>query len=902
MRTNQRYALLKYFNLNWLLLLLVILSGCSTKKNTFTRRVYHNLTSHYNGWWNGNESIKEGLYELEYGTRDNYSEVLPLFKIGNPGDETSIAPYADRAIEKGSMVIQRHSMYFNKKEYCSWIDDSYFLIGQAYFFKKEYQSARRTFEFILSKYDDKEMTIKARLWLARTFDRLEKFSKAQAELEILRAQAQDMTIPNKLIGFYEMVFANHYILQRKYEFAKPHLLTSLDYISKKDTRLRIQFILGQIYYREGNNEEAMSYFEKVIKRNPPYEMAFNAQINMAKCFDAESGNRDAIVKQLMKMLDDAKNFDYKDQIYYALAEIALKEKDSTQGLDYLCLSVASSISNDYQKSVSALQAADIFFGKQDYNNAQAYYDTTMMSLPKNYPDYEQIERKTGVLSSLVGNLIVIQEQDSLQKLARMDNAERNAIIDGIIAAYIEEEKRLQEEERARSEDLQLLQQASRSMNQSGGSGGSWYFYNPSAMSMGYSEFNKSWGKRKLEDLWRLSKKTAVSFDEFDDLLAEESDTTAADTTTLSTDPKKRETYLQNIPLSEEQMLASDEQIIDAFYNIGFVYKQGLKDLPASADAFFKLVERYPDTTINPYLLQSYFQLYLIHKALGNTDEAQVYSDLIISDFPDSDYARILIDPDYYKEIQKRINFVNNLYKDTWEAFKKDQHYLVLLNTDDVLISNPDHELIPKFLFLKALSIGSLESLDSLASSLNTLIHKYPGAEITPIAQDMLKKMLAKDQSLAERLGISGGQLAMEAQADAAQQQAKEEASIYAFNNKAMHYYILIADDREVKINPLKTKISDHNKRYHKLKDLTVSSVMLDQNKHMITVGNFLDSDQAKAYYLNIKKDRYVMGGMGDDVFSHFVISTDNYPVFYKDKDIDKYLLFFEEKYLSEDEK
>ncbi len=890
-----------YPGIGLLMIFAFVLSSCSTKKNTFTRRVYHNLAAHYNGWWNGNESLKEGVYELDFKTRDNYAEVLPALKSVPENEATSMAPYADRAIEKGSMVIQRHSMYFSQKEFCRWIDDSYFLIGRAYFYKREYQSARRTFEFILSKYDDQNMLIMARLWLVRTFDELEKYSKAQTELELLRTQVEDLEIPARMVGFYELVFANHYILQRDYKSAKPHLLTSLDYLRTKDTRLRVMFILGQIYYEEGDNQEAMAYFEKVIRKNPPYEMAFNAHIYMARCYDSESGNSEAIVKQLNRMLDDAKNHDFKDQIYYALSEIAFKQNDTTQGLDYLRLSVATSISNDYQKSVSALEAADIFFNRQDYENAQAYYDTTMLALPQDYPDYDQIERKTNVLSSLVSNMIIINEQDSLQMLAQMDEAERNEFIDGIIQKYIEEEKRRQEEEQARAADLQLLQQAGRSMNRPGAQGGGWYFYNPQAMSMGYSEFVKTWGKRKLEDLWRLSKKAAQSFDEFEDELAMGADSVAVDTSSISTDPKKRETYLQFIPLTEEQMLASNEQIIDAYYNNGFIYKQGLKDLPESESAFAQLVERFPDTSENKYLLQAYYQLYAINTDLGNKEEADHYRELIINNYPDSDYARILIDPSYYKEIEKRKNYVKNLYQDTYQAFRKGQYYLVLLNTEDVLKSNPDHELIPKFLLVRAMAVGDLESADSMAFALNEITMKYFSSDVGLIASDMLKLMMANDPDLAERLGISGGQMAQEAMAEAAKREAAKQESIYSDNPASMHYYLMIADDREVKINALKTKISDHNKRYHKLKDLSISSVMLDQNMHMITVGNFVDKHSAMEYFEAIGDDRYVMGGMGDDVYDHFVISTDNYPVFYKDKDVDKYLKFFEEKYTNKGE-
>ena len=201
--------------IGWMVLS-VGLSGCSTKKNTFTRRTYHNLTAHYNAYWNGNESFKEGVRSLDKNVKDNYTSVLPVYKYGTQQDAQSVIPNMDRAIEKSSKVIQRHSMYFKRKEYVRWIDDSYLLIGKAYLYKKEFPNAKRTFEFVTNRFSQEDSRYQAELWLARTYNQNKEFEKSVTILDNLNSSLKKDEAPASLEKEFVKVYANHYILQQQY--------------------------------------------------------------------------------------------------------------------------------------------------------------------------------------------------------------------------------------------------------------------------------------------------------------------------------------------------------------------------------------------------------------------------------------------------------------------------------------------------------------------------------------------------------------------------------------------------------------------------------------------------------------------------------------------------------------
>jgi tetratricopeptide (TPR) repeat protein len=843
------------------------------------------MTARYNVYFNGKESLNEGTIALFKGAKDNFTKVLPVFNFGTKQEAQQLNPQMDRAIQKASITIQKHSMPFDGTEKVKWIDDAYLMIGKAYFYKQEYFSARRTFNFIIQEYGYNDIKYTSMIWLALTYNQTGEYEKTEPLLNLITADISKGMVPYNIVKLLPQVYADLYIHQGYYDRAVDYLTEGIFYNPKRDLKTRMMFILGQIYQQSADFEKASLWYGKVIKRNPAYDMAFQAKINLAKSYDVNSGDRKQITKILTKMLKDDKNKDYKDQIYYALAEVAMRNNDTAVAIDYLRSSVSSSVNNNYQRSTSALTVADLYFAIPHYENAQAYYDTALTALPKDYPNYAEIERKTKILTDLVVNLITIQEEDSLQKLVNMSETDRNKVIDQLITAYNEEQARIAEQKKL-EEQLTVQEQATSFAGGPGSTGlpvgGKWYFYNQQTKDIGHAEFVKKWGRRKLEDLWRISDKQALA-------IIEEADTTAETTKSDSVvaaenNPTSREYYLKNLPFTEEKLAVSNKKILDAYFNSAKVYLDGLQDYDKSKDAFLLMNERFPE---NENKLISYYYLYKIYLKLGQAEQAEFYKNLIIKEYPDSDYAQVLSDPEYYTKIATEKNKVNVLYEETYKDYEAGQYFQVIAKSDLAFATYGDTmDLAPRFAFLKAISVGKIDVIDSLVSQLKMVIRKYPSSEVKPLAQSILAK-IAKDNP---EVKVESVDLPPEVVTPV------EAASPYKYNPNGQHLFMIVANSKEMRLNPFKVKLSDYNIKYYSIEGLTINSLVLDNENYLITVGNFNNAAKAKEYYDAITLSDYIYADLKPGTFYNFVISTENYPIFFKEKDIGGYSKFFEKNY------
>jgi len=868
---------------------LILISSCSTKKNTFTRRAYHNLTSHYNVYWNGMDQLRQGVKEYEKTITDNYALILPVYNYGDKASTGTISQYADVGITKSSKTIQKHSMVFNKKEYVKWIDDSYLLIGKSYYYKQDYGMARRTFEFVIKNYNKNEIKYEAMLWLGMSNVQMKDFKRAEPILDMLQNKINLGDAPEKFEGPLNLAYAQFNILQMKYDAAVPYLERAVELNPGRNMKTRCLFILGQLYQRDEEYANASEMYKSVIKRNASFEMEFNSKINMAQCYDTQSGDKDYIEKKLLRMLKDDKNKDYLDQIYYALAQVALKDFDTVTGITYLAMSVNKSVGNNYQKAISALALADIYFAIPRYAKAQAYYDSTMQFLPPTFPNYKEIKRKTTTLTDLVINLQIIEMEDSLQRLAAMSENDRLAVIDKIIKELVLEEQKRKIAEMEKRDNMNLFGSSEKGMaSVTGNKGGEWYFYNTNALSNGFSIFTKKWGRRKLEDLWFLSDKNIITFDDMgiegDTAMMAGTDTTGGkQQMEASANPQKREFYLKDIPMTPDMIETSNIRIIDAYYNAGFIYIDGLDDYGNSIESFETLLSRFPD---NIHFVPSCYELYILYGDLDNQPKSDYYRNLILNQFPETDYAKLLVNPDYYKEIQEKASQASKLYEETWLAFNNQQYYMVLHNYDQVRTDFPeDTTLIPKFEYLRALALGKVEVVDSLVAALQEIVEKYPEHEVKPLAVNILGYLNVQENAKGEPLEPEKTE------------PEDPSAKLYSYNPNSIHFYILIVNSGKFDVNALKIKLADFNAKYYRLDDLQVNSLVLDNSREMITGNNFNDARYAVDYLNAIQSSEYIYNKLENvGNYSDFVISVENYPVFYKNKDTDIYKRFFEKNY------
>lgn len=857
-----------------LTVVMVFALSCSTKKNTFTRRVYHNLTAHYNAYFNGKEALKEGRQELSKKQKDNYYNVLPVFELGTKSDAQSVYNFMDRAIEKGSKVIQKHSIFVKGEEHIKWIDDAFLLIGKSYFFKQEYDMAFQTFDHILTKYKGTNSRYEAIIWKAMVLTQKDRLEEAEAVLLSIEKKIEKNKASRAAQKLYPLAFADLLVKQQRYGDAIDYLKEGISLNKSKRIRTRLTFILAQVYQKNGNPDMANKYYRKVLGMNPIYDMEFATKINMAKNYEVTLGSSTEIKKILAKMLRDQKNIDYYDQIHYALAEIYLKENDKERAINHLKKSAQKSVSNDFQKSISYLKLGDLYFADADYTNAQVFYDSCLMVLPKNFPNYANIEYKTATLNDLVKNLNTVKLEDSLQMLSKLTPAEREQKIQEEINAILKEEARIKQEElnnASKPQDYQTVQQLN-----SGANG--WYFYNNSSLSFGYNEFMKKWGKRKYEDLWRLSNKiaTEVTFDDNGD----EADSTENPEDAKTTDNKDPKAYLAKIPLTEEAIAKSNLKISEALFNVGVIYKEALGEPEKAIEYFTKLVTRFPDSKQTP---AAYYNLYQIYVDAKNADKAQSVKSTLIQKFPDSDFALYLQDPNYAKTIEERNNRLSVIYKNAYQDYLSGNYTKVISVADSVLGNKADKNFTPKFDFLKAMSIGKSKGKNDFIEALKTVSTKYKDTEVQAEAKKMLAFFEAKTSDSTSSDGLNSGAV-------------KSGAALYTYDPNDFHFYIVVFDIKNIKTHELKNQFSNNNSKYFSTKGLVINTLYLNDQQQILNVGRFDNMPDALLYMGSVENNPGIMNMLGNVSFFHFVISAKNYPVFFKTKNLAEYLQFYEENY------
>ena len=868
---------------------LLLLEGCSTKKNTLTRRMFHNLTSHYNVYWNGEQSLKEGDKQLKATVKDDYTQVLRVYNYGTQQDGMSMNAKMDRALEKTSICVQKHSMKFNSRERVRWIDDAYLVMGKAHFYKHDYIPARRTFDFVATEYNYNDIAYVANLWLIKTYIQTEQYPRAIANIEQLQAKTAGLTkLPKDLMQNMDFTIADYYIAVKDYNNAMKYLQNGILYNKDRDTRTRAMFIMGQIYMLQDDSDRAIAQFKKVIKRNPEYEMSFESRMNMAKMGSAN--NAEQMYKMLNKMLRDPNNDDYLDRIYYAMAELALREGNENKALNYLRKSVAAFKDNRIQRTKSSLKAASMYFEKNNYELSQAYYDTAVNSMERQYPGYDSILNISQTLNELVMYASVVRDQDSLLRVAAMDSVQRNILIDHIIAQVIEQEER-EKAQREYEEQLALMGAATgevpKTSEPTSSAGSSWYFYNQTALSKGFTEFTRKWGMRRNEDNWRISDKQSMSAflngeDDNEEMTEAKNAKAKQDSLNASYTNHDRGYYLRDLPFDPEQKEVCDSLIADGLYNLGFLYMDRLNDLPRSIESYSSLDTRYPN---NPKELPSWYALYKLYKDIADEDNSLIYKNKILDKYPTSSYAQFINDPEYFKKLQEQEKESSDFYARTYEALEQGQYYRVKMNTERAMqLYEADTALMPRFAFLHAVASGRLVAVDTMAFELYRLVHNYPNHSITPYAQQVLQHINDEYQIglVLDNNGKDGGD-----------EPEVKKASPYIYNPNTEHFVMIVCNTKQVRVDPLQVRISDFNKREYRIRSFNIRSIILDDNNTIVTIGNFDNQSQAEDYITSMFLTDYVFGGIDTQSYTIKPISGINYPIFYQSKDLDEYIQFLE---------
>ncbi len=862
-------------------LTLLMLASCSTRRNTFPNRAYHTATSKFNVNFNGKEALKEGQASLKKSAKDNYITILPIYYYPPKQELMSSIGMFDKAIEKASKSIYKHSMLIRGKEYVKTMDDAYLLMGKAYFYKQDYRNAQRVLNYIEANYRDWGLAEEAMIYNARCAIKQEQYDRAYGILDAIFN-----TIADKKDKKIELKFN---LAQAEYQQTAPDgdLETCAEFLEeallckpKKEQKLRIYFILGQIYEATGNSKLATEYFTKVTKGTPSYEMEFSAQMHLAANYDGTESSKKLIMRDFNKMLEEEKNIDFKDQIYYAISEMCRIDEDNDCRKENLALSVSTSTNNYFQKTFSAITLADIYFSENEYMNAQNYYDSATMVMPKNYPNYKELTQKAGVLRELVDFLKVIDLQDSLQRIAELSAGERDAWVRKMIKEYTAEEERLKKEEADRMLALQATSNfANVNVNTTGSN--DWYFYNQGLVSAGAIDFARRWGNRKLEDNWRISSKQEMSFDEMDEMNSgdegedeEQYDEDGNLIVTREDDPKKPAFYTQDLPLTDSLMAISDSLVADAMYNAALIYVDLLKDYKRSNETFESLLERYPNHNFAP---ASCYLLYTNYKHLKSI-KSDEYKNIILTKYPNSDYAKLIQDPSYYKKLAEAAKTNEQKYEEAYRAYSsKNWKQTVTLCDAIIPILKKEDQLLPKFDYIKTVSKGQIFGEDTLRKSLHAIIANYPNDEVKNLAEIYLSILPppAAGEEIVTTTDSTGQVIT---------QTVAPEQSPFKFNADENHYVIILARVEKINVNNLKNNITDFNENYFKLYRLNSNSFYISQEEQMVTISRFRNKDAAMEYLEMFTISKEFKQLFDEQVITIYPMGASNYSTYYNKKD------------------
>ena len=886
----------RYTYISTLLVLLFMFSfSCSNKRNTFASRQYHDVTAYFNVLFNGKDAFKHGVKKAEKIEPTGFDEILPVFLFEFEEVPGLISSDMQRTIEKTKKTVEKHSItakpkrkkgmtkedrdFYNKKEFNIFIDNAYLLMGQANAFLRDYDEARKALEYAELEYPKESSIHETRLWLAIIQVQQGDIATAENSLKVLE---RDKNFPENLVTTLNAAWASLRIKQKNYSEAINYLKKSLEKAKGKTTKIRYNYILAQLNEQTGNKSEALNYYDKVLKMNPPYFTAFNAQ--MAKAFSYDSLTQKSDIRKILeKALKDNRNEEYLDQIYYALATIEKADNNIDKALEYYQKSISANGFNNRQKALSYNALANYYYDLPDYVKAYHYYDSSAKLIGTEHSRYEDISERVRQLRKLAENLEIIQTQDSLQKIAQLPESERNKLIDARIEQAMATEKAQQDELHKRQESIRQANLNS-SMNQNTSkASGQWYFYNTTALNLGLSDFEMRWGRRKLEDNWRRRNKGLQIQEEE----LEQGYENSKQSLTLSEAEKQKkqlsekdkEYYLVNVPVGDEDMKVSNDKVQNAMFNVGEAYRDDLHNYTTAIKAFEDLNNRYPNSVLQP---QAYIALYNLYTQQEDNDKATYYKNLMAQMYPNNLQVKAALDPDYIVQLQAEETAAEGAYMAAIYQYSQGNYIQALQMANQVINNEPNNRLLPQYHLLRVLSSDYGGDTTKYTKTISELIEKYPDSDVAKQAKSLLANLNMKDDF----------------SSIVSEPEKEQEPVIVNYSQTDGEHYFAVFVNNKDNINELKFNITARNADFYLNENYDVTEEDFGTNNKLILVGVLRNKESAMKYYIEIINDESnIFNGQSSSSYKVCIISDINLFLLRNSKYFPGYYEFFQKNYL-----
>ena len=890
--------------------------SCSTQKNTAQSRWWHSFNARYNTYFNGSQAFIEGNLEKEKGNKDNYTELIPLYTVGNKQSRDIGKGQFDRTIEKCEKAIHQHSIkakpewnsskrktakdreWLGRREYNPFLWKAWLLLGKAQFQKGAFDEAAATFSYMSRLYHTQPlMNGLARAWLAKCYTELG--WKYDAE-DVIRNMSRD-SMDFRAVKDWDYTYANYYIRLGDYQKAIPYLRKVIKHERRSIQRAREWFLMGQIQNLVGNREEAYRAFGKVIGCHPPYELEFNARIAQTEV--AASSDSRQMISKLRRMAASDNNAEYLDQVYYAIGNIHMTRRDTTEAIRAYEKGNRLSTRNGIEKGVLLLTLGNIYWEKEQFADAQRCYGEAIGLLDKERPDYEALSNRSKILDELVPYTNTIHLQDSLLALATMPEAERNKAIDRVIDALKKKEK----EER----DAQLEQEAAAAANASqaaradnnravtptmpSAGNGQWYFYNPTAVSQGKATFQRQWGKRENIDNWQRINQTVISLkgDSPEDQQDQEDPETAMDqerplspTDSIAADPHERDYYLAQIPFTTEQQAECHTLLQEALFRAGIILKDKMDHLRLSEQYLRRLTSDYPGYE---HADEAWYHLYLLYLRQGNHLQANNCISHLKAEHPESEWTILLTDPYYAENAKFGEHIEDSLYAATYEAFKQDRTDMVKANASLSAKRFPQGANRAKFLFIDGMSRLNDGDGDGCMELLREVVERYPDSEVSPLAGMIIK-------GVQDGRRLHGGKFDIGdvwTMRDITLTHDSTVVDTLSTERNQQYLFLLVYEPDSVNENQLLFEMARYNFTNFLVRNFEIQ-IDEDNGLHRMIISGFLSFDEAMQY----ARQLYGNNQMKEKLAScrSLIISEANLQLIGRQFSYDEYQQFYEQEF------
>lgn len=892
-----------------------------------------NLTAHYNYIYNSNALLTAHQLELFENYVDNYDQILPVY----------LGPEADNMQSGGSLnlkpmedIIKKAQAIILEKSYSNYLDDAYILLGKANFFNGNYFNASEYFDYTAKTYSKNTSSYLEGLnWKARSLMQLKRIKEANQVLDTLEALLPSIKSGKRLAEPFATL-AQMCIYLKNNAAAISYLKDAIKATTQSQNRIRWTYILAQLYEGQKSYNEAAVNYRKVERSNAPFEMYFNANLNRIRLRAQQRGDKADDQKELLALLRDDKNLDYNDQIYFQVAEGYAAKEAYEEAQKFYLLSVQSSTANQYQKGLSYLKIADLNFKQfRDYLKAKSYYDSTVNTLPKNYPGYDLILKKNQNLKYLTDRFEIIALEDTLQYISSQPEASRPGLIEGLVNPVIDAAAQTNNKIASRSNFPGNYTAAPTNKAQPQNS---FYFSNPTAISIGFNDFRKKWGNRKLENNWRQSIRSSAQ-ETIQDIAANTSGTPVSPDQTapvIKDKPMLVKQYTDALPLTPGSLLKSNQKIIDAYYEIASFYLQELEDPKEAEETYLTLLKRFPS---NNHLAAIYYSLFLINKG-SNESRSNEYKNKILADFPTSLYAKTILNPSFSAKQSELETAVNKKYNEVFVRYQKKEFSNVIQQVNET--SNAGQSLLsPQFAYLKAIAIGRTSHVDNLIVALDSIVARFPDDKlITPLVKghlayinthlnDFRKRQIALIdfdpneppfiESLSSAPVVAKNQNQAPIQVNPKPAAKQEPATVIPATNvpepakigeptipvkvdgpfstakSTIYYYVVAVEDASLTLSSSRFGIGQFNRGNYSGSNLKHQLKEFD-NDQLIYVGNFSNFEDAKTYSNGITPQLKQIMKVPVNVYTSFIISKENFDTLTGKSLLNKYIEFYKNNY------